>query len=792
MVSAEIIRLAATKGNRIYFIAHRKELIDQTSAKLDDLGVDHGVIMASHPRCRTSLPVQVVSIQTAIRRNMPWKPDIVFIDECHRARGNSYREILDACGNPVLIGITATPIRTDNKGLGGGLFQVMVQGPAIGDLIQRGFLVEPEVYSWPVDLRGVKTTAGDYNQPQLEAKMMESKLVGDVMEQWKKRCSDRTTVLFASGVGHSKLLADEFNAIGVKSAHIDGTTPKMDRESILAKLAAGDIQVVSNFGVLCEGWDCLDSQTEILTIAGWKKQGEVSVGEPMYSWNTATGNMEICPVLECGERPLRDGERMIEIKNQRVNIRVTEGHSFFIKYRDPARKGALSDSVIKQTAIELADRRSPYAFPIGLEYGGFPGVDLTDDELRLVAWFMTDGGFSGYAVAISQSKLYHNDIRDLLVRLKIPFKERVRDRHDSNYANALPLHEFNIPKGTRRGKIVSLGWSKYESYLNKNVAPSLHGMNRNQFKVFWEELLKGDGEKGSSNHSGWLWCDRQEQADAYTAMAVTRGFSASYSTRVTKTGKVMFRVGVRDRNWLCIDSPASKLSANVVVSSPVERETVWCVSNVNGTLVSRRNGKIAIIGNCPRVSALSIARPTKSMGLYMQMAGRALRPYPGKENCIILDHGGCAIRHGLPQEEKDWKLTEDRIKTSSDDAPDTKDVDDRISVCPDCGRVYPPGSVDTCECGYDFARSKRAKAAAIEADLVRIEAKNKAIQQNKRTIYFNFLWRQITGKKFDGTPYSDKYAAAKYMGQFNEWPPRRWLREFQEENGSIDELKEFY
>jgi len=255
-IASEIIRCAVAKGSRLFFVAHRKELIDQTSRRLDDMGVSHGVVMADHHRRRPDLPVQVVSIQTAIRRELAWSPDIVFVDECHRIAGDSYRDFIAECGNPVLIGITATPIRGDQQGLGGDLFQTMVVGPQMSELIEQGYLVKPRVFSWKVNLKGVKITAGDYNSKQLEERMSDTKLVGDVFKEWHKHCSDRTTVIFASGVNHSKLILTDFIANGVIAEHLDAKTPKHEREEILARLANGETQVVTNVGILTEGWDC--------------------------------------------------------------------------------------------------------------------------------------------------------------------------------------------------------------------------------------------------------------------------------------------------------------------------------------------------------------------------------------------------------------------------------------------------------------------------------------------------------------------------------------------------------
>jgi DNA repair protein RadD len=81
------------------------------------------------------------------------------------------------------------------------------------------------------------------------------KLVGDVVETWGRIASDRKTVVFACSVAHSIALKMQFEACGIKAAHIDGTTPKDERDEVLRALSRGDIQVVCNCMVLTEGWD---------------------------------------------------------------------------------------------------------------------------------------------------------------------------------------------------------------------------------------------------------------------------------------------------------------------------------------------------------------------------------------------------------------------------------------------------------------------------------------------------------------------------------------------------------
>jgi hypothetical protein len=137
------------------------------------------------------------------------------------------------------------------------------------------------------------------------------------------------------------------------------------------------LKCVVSVSMLTEGWDCLDSETEILTPDGWVGRGEIAVGDAVYSLNRKTGLLEVVPVLEYGERPVRPNERMVRLKSQHLDIRVTEGHEFHIKYRDPRKGGALSRSFITKTGAELLARRSSYSLPLAAETAvPFPGVRL--------------------------------------------------------------------------------------------------------------------------------------------------------------------------------------------------------------------------------------------------------------------------------------------------------------------------------------------------------------------------------------------------------------------------------
>lgn len=253
VIAAHIMASAVLKKSRVLFIAHRKEIIDQTSAKLSALDIEHGIIMAGH-RPSAMQTVYVASIQTLIRRDPPLA-DLIIIDEAHHASAATYQKIVETYSNATILGLTATPCRGDGKGLG-NTFNSLVQVAQIKELIDMGFLVPAIIYapSKP-DLGGVHIKRGDYDAAELEKASDIPKLVGDIVEHWHKLASDRQTIVFATTIAHSHHLMDAFVNSGVTCEHIDGKTEKSLREQILARHNSGETRILCNVGVCTEGYD---------------------------------------------------------------------------------------------------------------------------------------------------------------------------------------------------------------------------------------------------------------------------------------------------------------------------------------------------------------------------------------------------------------------------------------------------------------------------------------------------------------------------------------------------------
>jgi superfamily II DNA or RNA helicase len=181
--------------------------------------------------------------------------DLIVVDECHHCPANSYQTIIDAYPDAIILGLTATPCRGDGRGLG-GIFQTIIETPQVAELVEKGFLVKTRVYA-PVipDLKGVRIQAGDYAENQLADRMDRPQLIGDIVTHWHKYGEGRRTVAFAVNVAHSIHMRDEFIKSGVHAEHIEGTTPKDERDATLARLASGEVELVTNCMVLTEGWD---------------------------------------------------------------------------------------------------------------------------------------------------------------------------------------------------------------------------------------------------------------------------------------------------------------------------------------------------------------------------------------------------------------------------------------------------------------------------------------------------------------------------------------------------------
>jgi len=255
VIAAAIIKMAREKGRKVIFAVPALTLIDQTVERFRQNGItDLGVIQAQHDLTDYSQPVQICSVQTLARRNIP-KADLVIIDECHLMF-----KLFDIWMNKPdwknvpFVGLTATPW---SKGMGAeGRWDHLIIGTTTNELIDKGALSDFKVYA-PAhpDLNGVKTVAGDYELKSLGVAMSKGNLVADIVTTWLERGGDRPTICFCVNRVHAKHVQEEFKTAGVAAEYMDAYTDLDKRADIFAKFASGKVRVLCNVGVLTTGFD---------------------------------------------------------------------------------------------------------------------------------------------------------------------------------------------------------------------------------------------------------------------------------------------------------------------------------------------------------------------------------------------------------------------------------------------------------------------------------------------------------------------------------------------------------
>jgi DNA repair protein RadD len=187
-----------------------------------------------------------------------------------------------------------------------------------------------------------------------------------------------------------------------------------------------------------------------------------------------------------------------------------------------------------------------------------------------------------------------------------------------------------------------------------------------------------------------------------------------------------------------------------------------------------RSGQTQVLTNCflasygfdlPELSCVVLARPTKSLMLYLQMIGRGMRTAEGKTNCLVLDHSGCVHRHGFAHDERLWTLEGRHAlvqrEKSASERRETKQL-----TCPECACVF-AGARLCPECGYFFA-PKGKEVHTLAGELVEIGAALRPEQRDQLAFFAEL--RGIAHER----NYKDGWAAHKFKERFGDWPPRQF------------------
>jgi superfamily II DNA or RNA helicase len=259
-IAMQIIKHGLKHGKRINFVVDRLTLLDQTLEKFLAEKIPFGVVQGMNPWSNSAKPVQIISVQTLMRKDQRnWPPcDLFLIDECH-CQYEIITRIMSKWDNLKYIGLSATPF---TRGLG-NIWNDLVVGATTADLIEQGYLAGYVAYgpSAP-DLSGVRRSGNDYSAPDLEERM--NALTGDIVAHYEKLGNNGKALCFTPTVAYAQHLADEFNSNGIMADHVSGHDTDERRKRVLKAYRNGEIKVICNCEVLTKGFDECDIEVGIL------------------------------------------------------------------------------------------------------------------------------------------------------------------------------------------------------------------------------------------------------------------------------------------------------------------------------------------------------------------------------------------------------------------------------------------------------------------------------------------------------------------------------------------------
>ncbi len=269
---------AGYKNNVVWMIAHRRELISQISRTLADFQISAAIV--APPQTVRMIKVQhfkkygrsfvdpraklfVASIQTLVgNMNSLPSPDLIIIDEGHHAlEKNTWGRVIAAFPLAKILLVSATPCRSDGLGLGvghGGFSDVMLHGPNMRWLIDRGYLSDYEIYG--AQIAGAKTDGfrkryGDHLKSEVEAEFSKPEIIGGAVDHYLALGGGLPFVAFTAGVKNAEDVAAEYRARGIKVQALDGSMESGDRARYLSGLEDGTLQGITSSDLIGEGLD---------------------------------------------------------------------------------------------------------------------------------------------------------------------------------------------------------------------------------------------------------------------------------------------------------------------------------------------------------------------------------------------------------------------------------------------------------------------------------------------------------------------------------------------------------
>lgn len=336
-------------------VVHRKEIVAQISLSLGRLGLKHRIIAPPSVVRRIrrrhlkflgknfvdqNAPAGVVSVQTMTSKSasndaalQSWLEQVtlcVFDEGHHYVNSGSWARAVHAVDNAKLLFVSATPERADGKGLGAhasGFVEEMVEGPTTKWLIDNGFLTPFKYYApaSDLDVSDVALTAsGDFNAQALRQRVVESHLIGDIVQHYKKFAPGQRFIVFSTDVQTASETADALNAEGLRASMLSGMTEAGVRDAELDKFESGALDGLTNVDLFDEGFDV---PAVVVCVLARPTQSLAKylqmVGRALRIMEGKTHAIIIDPVRNWERHGMPDWPRVWSLDNKEKNTRAT-------------------------------------------------------------------------------------------------------------------------------------------------------------------------------------------------------------------------------------------------------------------------------------------------------------------------------------------------------------------------------------------------------------------------------------------------------------------------------------
>ena len=241
---AEIARRTTKNNNRVMFLIHRKEVLDQAVKTFRNQGVNPDLLTAG-------------MVQTLTRRvdKLP-TPSVILVDEAHHALAKSYQRILKQFPKAIVLLFTATPHRTGRTQLDQIADDIIV-GQSIHELTDKGFLAPFRYFQPPNDFDSKllkRSSTGDFTNESMQ-EAMSTKIFGHIVKQYKRIADGMQAVVYTYSIDSAVEIARKFNSEGISAVEVDGTTSKEKRDLAVRKFREQEIKILVNVNLFTEGVD---------------------------------------------------------------------------------------------------------------------------------------------------------------------------------------------------------------------------------------------------------------------------------------------------------------------------------------------------------------------------------------------------------------------------------------------------------------------------------------------------------------------------------------------------------